>query len=125
MTDYDVKVQVIIHSGFDGKEFNDLMYETMKGVLVEHVKSLFEEDDTLSSHVDGDLKFRFLDGYKVRLSYTFSCNDENPAEAESFASYCLKSIQEKLEEYGYRLGKMTFKVEEADVSFLKQMGFML
>ena len=125
MTDYDVKVQVIIHSGFDGKEFNDLLYETMKGVTVEHVKSLFEEDDALSSHVDGDLEFRFLDGYKVRLSYTFACHDENPAEEESFAGYCLKTIQEKLEEYGYRLDKMTFKAEEADVSFLKQMGFML
>lgn len=125
MLDYDVKVQVVIHSGFDGKEFNDLMYETMKGQIVEDVKSLFEQEDTLCSHVDGDLKFRFLDGYKVRLSYTFACHDENPAEAESFASYSLKMIQKKLEERGYRLGKMTFKAEEADVSLLKQMGFML
>lgn len=49
---------------------------------MEHVKSLFEEDDALSSHVDGDLKFRFLDVHKVRLSYTFSCHDENPAEGQ-------------------------------------------
>lgn len=125
MTDYDVKVQVILHSGFDGKEFNDLMYETMKAQLMENVKSLFEKEDALSSYVSGELKFQFFGGHRVRLTYTFSCHDENPAEAEGFAHFCLESIREKLEGYGYRLGEMSFQTEENDMSLLRQMGVMV
>ena len=40
-----------------------------------------------------------FDGRTVRLEYTFTCHDENKAEAESFSAYCVRCVQKELEEF--------------------------
>ena len=92
--DYDVQTKVSFRLDFDGSgEFNMLLLPDIQKQFVQHVKKVYEKDDTLGSgYVSSDLNFHF-DGRMVQLEYTFSCHDENKAEAESFSDYCVRGVQ--------------------------------
>ena len=119
--DYDVQTKVKFRLDFDGSgEFNVLLLPDIQKQFTQHVKEVYERDDTLGSgYVSSDLNFHF-DGRMVQLEYTFSCHDENAAEAESFSAYCVRCIQEKLEGFGCKIRKIDCKAEEADMSWLDQ-----
>jgi len=57
----------------------------------------------------------------VQLEYTFSCHDENEAEAESFSAYCVRCVQKELEGFGCKIRKIDCKAEEADMSWLDEL----
>ena len=82
--DYDVQTKVSFRLDFDGSgEFNMLLLPDVQKLFVQHVKEVYEKDNTLGSgYVSSDLNFRF-DGRMVHLEYTFHCHDENEAEAVS------------------------------------------
>ena len=67
----------------------------------------------------------FLDGYKVRVEYEFSCFDENMQEAEGFSNYCVKGVQSRLEELGYRMESISSKAEEMDMGWLDELESMV
>ena len=100
MRDYEVKTAVLFHTGFNDGECNRLMFEGMKEKIVEDIRSAFEKDVTLSPNITSNLDFTFS-GYKVKVEYTFSCHDENEAEAERFSNYCLQNIRQGLEAVSY------------------------
>ena len=117
--DYDVQTKVSFRLDFDGSgEFNMLLLPDIQKQFVQHVKKVYEKDDTLGSgYVSSDLNFHF-DGRMVQLEYTFSCHDENEAEAESFSDYCVRGVQKELEGFGCKIRKIDCKAEEADMSWL-------
>lgn len=116
--DYDVQTKVSFRLDFDGSgEFNMLLLPDIQKQFVQHVKKVYEKDDTLGSgYVSSDLNFHF-DGRMVQLEYTFSCHDENEAEAESFSDYCVRGVQKELERFGCQIRKIDCKAEEADMSW--------
>ena len=120
--DYNVQTKVKFRLDFDGSgEFNVLLLPDIQKQFTQHVKEVYERDDTLGSgYVSSNLNFHF-DGRMVQLEYTFSCHDENAAEAESFSAYCVQCIQEKLEGFGCKIRKIDCKAEEADMSWLDQL----
>lgn len=120
--DYDVQTKVKFRLDFDGSgEFNVLLLPDIQKQFTQHVKEVYERDDTLGSgYVSSNLNFHF-DGRMVQLEYTFSCHDENAAEAESFSAYCVRCIQEALEGFGCKIRKIDCKAEEADMSWLDQL----
>ena len=101
--DYDVQTKVRFRLDFDGSgEFNTLLLPDIQKQFVQHVKEVYQRDDTLGNgYISSDLNFQF-DGRTVRLEYTFTCHDENKAEAESFSAYCVRCVQEALEGFGWR-----------------------
>ena len=115
--DYDVQTKVSFRLDFDGSgEFNMLLPDVQKQ-FVQHVKEVYEQDNTLGSgYISSDLNFQF-DGRTVKLEYTFTCHDENKAEAESFSAYCVCCAQKELEEFGCKVQKIDCKAEEADMSW--------
>ena len=117
--DYDVQTKVSFRLDFDGSgEFNMLLLPDIQKQFVQHVKKVYEKDDTLGSgYVSSDLNFHF-DGRMVQLEYTFSCHDENEAEAESFSDYCVRGVQKELEGFGCKIRKIDCKAGEADMSWL-------
>lgn len=121
--DYEVRTKVLLDCGFDDRECNCLMFDGMKNEMVERIRAVFEHDKTLSDYITSDLNFTFS-GYNVELGYTFSCNDENEAEAESFSAYCLRSIEGKLQEQGFRVKNITSKAEEMDMQWLDRLESM-
>lgn len=123
MRDYEVKTSVVFHTGFDDRECNCLMLDGMKKKIVEEIKAGFESDRTLRENITSDLAFSFQ-GYKAKVEYTFSCNDENEAEAESFSAYCLQNIKEKLQEQGYCIKQVTCKASEMDMEWLDKLEGM-
>ena len=48
-------------------------------------------------------------------------HDENEAEAESFSAYCVRGIQDKLEEFGCKIRKIDCVAEEADMTWLDRL----
>ena len=116
--DYDVQTKVSFRLDFDGSgEFNMLLLPDIQKQFVQHVKKVYEKDDTLGSgYISSDLNFHF-DGRMVQLEYTFSCHDENEAEAESFSDYCVRGVQKELEGFGCKIRKIDCKAEEADMSW--------
>lgn len=123
MKDYEVKTSVLFDTGFSDGECNCLMFDGMKEKIVGDIKAAFESDKQLAENITSDLTFSFP-GYKARVEYTFSCYDENEAEAESFSSYCLRAIEEKLQEQGYRMEKVTCKAGEMDMGWLDRIEGM-
>ncbi len=117
--DYEVQTKVTFRLDFDGSgEFNTLLLPDIQKQFVQHVKEVYQQDDTLGSgYISSDLNFRF-DDRKVQLEYTFSCHDENEAEAESFSKYCVQCVKEELEFFGCKIRKIDCKAEEADMSWL-------
>ena len=99
--DYNVQTKVTFRLDFDGSgEFNMLLLPDIQKQFAKHVKEVYAQDDTLGNgYISSDLNFHF-DGRKVQLEYTFSCCDENEAEAESFSDYCVRGVQKKLEAFG-------------------------
>ena len=95
MKDYDVHTKVKFWLDFDSSgEFNMLLLPEIQKQFVQHVKEVYEQDETLGeSYISSDLDFH-LEGRMVQLEYTFSCHDENEAEAESFSAYCVRGIQD-------------------------------
>ena len=92
--DYDVQTKVSFRLDFDGSgEFNMLLLPDIQKQFVQHVKKVYEKDDT------------------------FSCHDENKAEAESFSDYCVRGVQKELEGFGCKIRKIDCKAEEADMSW--------
>ena len=120
--DYDVQTKVRFRLDFDGSgEFNTLLLPEVQKQFVQHVKKVYEKDDTLGNgYISSDLNFQF-DGRTVKLEYTFTCHDENKAEAESFSAYCVRCVQKELEEFGCKVQKIDCKAEEADMSWLDQL----
>ena len=120
--DYDIQTTVYFRLDFDGSgEFNTLLLPDVQKQFVQHVKEVYEQDDTLGNgYVSSDLNFRF-DGRMVQLEYTFSCHDENEAEAESFSAYCVRCVQEALEGFGCKIRKIDCKAEEADMTWLDRL----
>ena len=120
--DYDVQTKVRFRLDFDGSgEFNTLLLPEVQKQFVQHVKEVYEKDDTLGNgYISSDLNFQF-DDRTVKLEYTFTCHDENKAEAESFSAYCVRCVQKELEEFGCKVQKIDCKAEEADMSWLDQL----
>lgn len=120
--DYDVHTKVRFRLDFDSSgDFNMLMLPDIQKQFVQHVKKVYERDDTLGSgYISSDLNFSF-DGRMVQLEYTFSCHDENEAEAESFSSYCVQCVRKELEAFGCKIRKVDCKAEESDMSWLDRL----
>ena len=120
--DYDVQTKIKFWLDFDGSgDFNMLLLPDVQKQFVQHVKEVYKQDDTLGSgYISSDLNFHF-DGRSVQLEYTFSCHDENEAEAESFSTYCVQCVREELEAFGCKIRKIDCKAEEADMSWLDQL----
>ena len=59
--DYDVQTKVSFRLDFDGSgEFNMLLLPDVQKQFVQHVKEVYEKDNTLGSgYVSSDLNFRF------------------------------------------------------------------
>lgn len=125
MRDYTVNTAIILHTGFDDKECNCLMYDGMKEKIVTDIQSVFQSDERLKGYITSDLTVHFLDGYKVRVEYEFSCYDENEREAEGYSNYCAARIQSRLEELGYRMESISSKAEEMDMGWLNELETML
>ncbi|XBX10654.1 hypothetical protein QMP26_41700 (plasmid) [Enterocloster clostridioformis] len=120
MTDYEVKTAILINTGFDDRECNSLMYEDWKVKVVEEIREVFAGDVTLAGYITSNLNFAFT-GYKVKLEYTFSCNDESEQEAESFSEYCIKGIEHNLGKLGYRVENITCHACEMDMGWLDEL----
>lgn len=120
--DYHVQTKVKFRLDFDGSgEFNMLLLPDIQKQFVQHVKKVYEQDSTLGDgYVSSDLNFHF-DGRTAQLEYTFSCHDENAAEAESFSAYCVRCVRKELEAFGCKVGKIECKAEEADTSWLDRL----
>ena len=120
--DYDVQTKVSFRLDFDGSgEFNLLLLPDVQKQFAQHVKKVYERDNTLGNgYVSSDLNFHF-DGRMVQLEYPFSCHDENEAEAESFSAYCVRCVQKEPEGFGCKIRKIDCKAEEADMTWLDQL----
>ena len=123
MRDYEVNTAVIFNTGFDDMECNRLMFEGMKEKIVDDIRRAFEKDKKLSENITSDLDFTFS-GYKVKVGYTFSCHDENEAEAESFSNYCLQNIRQELQEQGYTMENVACEASEMDMGWLDRLEEM-
>ena len=120
MTDYEVKTALLMDTGFDDRECNCLMFDGRKREIAEEIQAVFESDKSLMDYITSDLDIQFID-YKVRVGYTFSCNDENEQEAESFSEYYTRGIQEKLKELGYEVKRITCVASEMDMGWLDRL----
>ena len=120
--DYDVQTTVLFKLDFNGSgNFNVLLIPDIQNQFVNHVKEVYEKDETLGGgYVSSDLDFYF-DGCLVRLEYTFQCHDENEAEAKSFSTYSVQCVQEALEEFGCKIRKIECKAEESDMMWLDRL----
>lgn len=125
MKDYTVNTAITFHTGFDDRECNCLMYEGMKGKIKNDIQTAFLNDERLKGYITSDLTLRFLDGYKVRVEYEFSCYDENEQEAEGYSNYCVKGVQSKLEELGYHMECISSKAEDMDMGWLDELESMV
>ena len=115
--DYSVKTKVSFQLPFDDREFNVLLLKDVQKAFAQHVKEVYERDDTLREYIDGDLNFHF-DNRTVQLEYDFVCCDESRAEAESFSEYCVRCVKKELEEFGCQVKRVTCRAEEQDMSWL-------
>ena len=118
LKDYTVNTAITFHTGFDDRENNCLMYEGMKEKIKHDIQTAFLNDESLKGYITSDLTLRFLDGYKVRVEYEFSCYDENKQEAEGFSNYCVKGV-------GYRMESISSKAEEMDMGWLDELESMV
>lgn len=123
MTDYEVKTALFIDTGFDDRECNHLMFDERKSTIAKEIQAVFESDESLTGYITSDLDIQFI-GYKARVGYTFSCNDENEQEAESFSDYSTRGIQEKLKELGYEVKRITCVASEMDMGWLDRLEQM-
>ena len=115
--DYDVQTKVRFRLDFDGSgELNLLALPDVQQQFAQHVKKVFQQDE-MGSYISGDLDFQF-NGRTGWVEYTFSCHDENEAEAESFSAYCVRDVQKELEAFGCKIGNIDCKAVEADQSWL-------
>ena len=115
--DYSVKTKVSFQLTFDDHKFNVLLLKDVQKAFAQHVKEVYERDDTLREYIDGDLNFHF-DNRTVQLEYNFACCDESKAEAESFSEYCVRCVKKELEEFGCQVKRVTCRAEERDMSWL-------
>lgn len=119
--DYEVQTKVRFHLGFDGEgEMNLLALPDIQQAFANHVKEVYEQDDTLSGYIQSELTFSF-DRRWVDLEYTFVCHDENEAEAESFSEYCVRGVQKELEQFGCKLMGIDCTAEEADMTWFDEL----
>lgn len=119
--DYDVLTKISFVLDFDGSgEFNMLLFPNVHQQFTEHVRKVYEQDETLRDYISSDLSFRFENRW-VWLEYTFSCHDENKAEAESFSAYCVREVQKQLEEFGCKVKQVRCSATEADMTWLDQL----
>ncbi|WP_337942700.1 hypothetical protein [Ruthenibacterium lactatiformans] len=118
--DYEVLTKVSFRLIFDSNgEMNLLSLPEIRQGFVSHVKEVYEQDETLRDYVSGDLNFQFI-GSTALLEYTFSCCDEDEAEAESFSEYCVREVQAELEEFGCRITQIQCEATEADITWWDQ-----
>ena len=118
--DYEVLTKVSFRLDFDGNgEMNLLLMPEIRHAFANHVRDVFERNETLRDYVSGDLNFRFS-GSMVFLEYMFSCCDENEVEAESFSEYCVREVQKELESYGCRMIQVQCRAKEADMTWWNQ-----
>ena len=125
MNDYIVNTAITLHTGFDDRECNRLMCEGMKEKIKNDIQTAFLNEESLKGYITSNLTLRFLDGYKVRVEYEFSCYDENEQKAEGFSNYCVKGAQSRLEELGYRMEGISSKAEEMDMGWLDELESMV
>ncbi len=120
--DYDVQTKVKFRLDFAGTgEFNMLLLPDVQKQFAQHVKEVYAQDSTLGNgFISSNLNFHF-DGRTAQLEYTFSCHDENAAEAESFSAYCVRCVQKELEAFGCKVGKIDCKAEEADLTWFDEL----
>ena len=81
---------------------------------------MYNNDEDLVSHVSGNLNFRF-GGRDGDFQYTFTCHDENEAEAERFSEFCVRGIQQELEAFGCKIKKINCTAEEMDMGWLDKL----
>ena len=118
--DYDVQTKVTFRLDFDGSgEFNTLLLPDVQKKFAQHVKEVYE-GDVMEGYISSDLEFHF-DGRRAQLEYTFTCHDENEAEAESFSAYCVQCVQEELEEFGCKVDKINCSAGEADMTWMDRL----
>ena len=94
------------HEAFGGTWLSDHVPNRLGGFLDETPAQKTEEIQMSGehlSHPEWEGEEVGLDVYKVRVEYEFSCYDENEQEAEGFCNYCIKGVQSRLEELGYRM----------------------
>ena len=115
--DYSVKTKVSFRLTYDDREFNILLLKDVQKAFAQHVKEVYERDDTLCEYIEGDLNFHF-DNRTVQLEYNFTCCDESRAEAESFSEYCVRCVRKELEEFGCQVKRITCRAEEKDTAWL-------
>ena len=121
-SDYDVCTKATFRLDFDGSgELNLLALPDAQRAFANHVRDVFQRDGTLGGgYVHGDLSFQFH-GRRTELEYTFSCHDESAEEAESFSTYCLRTVQSDLEAFGCQLRQIRCTAKEADMTWLDQL----
>ncbi|WP_455437657.1 hypothetical protein [Hungatella hathewayi] len=123
MMDYEVRTAILLDTGFDDRECNCFMFDGRKREIADEIWSVIKSDKRLSEYITDDLEVQFH-GYKVRVGYTFSCNDENEKDAESFAESCTHDIQDKLKELGYEVKRITCIASEMDMGWLDRLEQM-
>lgn len=107
----DAAVHFTINKSWDDNDPDletilDNRYQAFEG----YVQEVFADSHELSYYIVGTkenvgpqtemgLDFSF-DGPKVCIEFTFECADESASEAESFVEFCVKKVQNRLEEFG-------------------------
>ena len=108
--DYNVQTKVKFRLDFDGSgEFNTLLLPDVQKQFVQHVKEVYEQDDTLGNgYVSSDLNFRF-DGRMVQLEYTFSCHDETRLKRKASPPTVCGVFRRRWRSLAVRSGRSTVK----------------
>lgn len=123
--EYRIKTRVLLDTHFNDNDFNELMWDAAKPLMIENIKSVFEKDRILSEYIDDTISFEFYPHWRLLLRFRFNCNDENEAEAESFLRSCLEDIRTPLADKGYHIWKINCKVEEANLEWLDKLEDMV
>lgn len=78
---------------------------TLEDEFVHHVTEVFNQDKALSENLVGDLNFSFHDDC-AEVEYSFADRTTEESLAEAFSEQCVRKVQAKLEEYGYKIEKI-------------------
>ena len=120
MRDYSVDTKVAFRLTVDSPESNSLMLDSVRQSFAGYVRDVYNSDEDLASHVAGNLDFRFR-GRDGDFQYTFTCHDENKAEAEGFSKFCVRGVQRKLEAFGCKIKGISCTAEEMSMDWLDEL----
>ena len=79
--------------------------DTMKETFVNRVTEIFDSDEALSGYRVSELYFSFHDDC-AEVEYSFADRTTEESLAEAFSEQCVRRVQAKLEEYGYKIEKI-------------------